>query len=120
MAVPVGLSAQAGASAPTVATSGDRVPVPEPTPQALAYRRSGTVLWVLDNLWALLFPAILLWTGFSARMRDWSRAIGRKWFFVIAIYWVLFLVVNTVVDLPRVYYEEFIRQHSYGLSNQTL
>ena len=119
MAVPVGLSAQADASA-AVAASGDRVPVPEPTAQALAYRRSGNVLWVLDNLWALLFPAILLWTGFSGRMRDWSRTIGRKWFFVIAIYWVLFLIVNTVVDLPRVYYEEFVRQHAYGLSNQTL
>jgi len=120
LAAPVGLSGQVDPSVPAVASSGDRVPVPEPTPQALAYRRSGTVLWALDNLWALLFPAILLWTGFSARMRDWSRTIGRKWFFVIAIYWVLFLVVNTVVDLPRVYYEEFIRQHSYGLSNQTL
>ena len=94
--------------------------VPEPTAKALAYHRSGTVLWVLDNLWALVVPAVLLWTGFSARMRDWSRKIGRKWFFVIAVYWILFVILNTVVDLPRVYYEEFIRQHAYGLSNQTL
>ena len=105
----VGLSAQSAPPAPDTpaaaqTASGDRVPVPEPTAQALAYHRSGTVLWVLDNLWALLVPAVLLWTGFSARMRDWSRRIGRKWFFVIAVYWVFFVVLNTVVDLPRVYY----------------
>ena len=125
IALSAGLSAQSAPQAPDTpaagqAASGDRVAVPEPTAQALAYRRSGTVLWVLDNLWALLVPAVLLWTGFSARMRDWSRKIGRKWFFVIAVYWVFFVVLNTVVDLPRVYYEDFIRQHAYGLSNQTL
>jgi len=125
IALSAGLSAQSAPQAPDTpaagqAASGDRVAVPAPTAQALAYHRSGTVLWVLDNLWALLVPAVLLWTGFSARMRDWSRKIGRKWFFVIAVYWVFFVVLNTVVDLPRVYYEGFIRQHAYGLSNQTL
>ena len=125
IALSAGLSAQSAPQAPDTpaagqAASGDRVAVPSPTAQALAYHRSGTVLWVLDNLWALLVPAVLLWTGFSARMRDWSRKIGRKWFFVIAVYWVFFVVLNTVVDLPRVYYEGFIRQHAYGLSNQTL
>jgi STE24 endopeptidase len=100
--------------------SGDRVTVPEPTAQALAYHRSGTILWVLNTLWALVVPAVLLWTGLSARMRDWSQAVGRRWFFVIAIYWVIFTILTTVVDLPRVYYESFIRQHAYGLSNQTI
>jgi Zn-dependent protease with chaperone function len=125
VALPVGLSGQPGpeasqTAAPAQASSGDRVAVPEPSAQALAYHRSGTVLWFLNTAWALIVPAVLLWTGFSARMRDWSRAIGRKWFFVIAIYWVLFTVLSFVVDLPRVYYEGFVRQHAYGLSNQTL
>jgi Zn-dependent protease with chaperone function len=53
-------------------------------------------------------------------MRDWSRAIGRRWFFIVAVYWIIFTVVTTVIDLPRVYYESFVRQHAYGLSNQTL
>jgi len=98
----------------------DRVAVPEPTPQALAYRRSGNLLWVIDTVWALLVPAVLLWTGASARMRDWARAIGRKWFFVVGLYFVFFVLVTTVIDLPLVYYETYVRQHAYGLSNQTV
>ena len=98
----------------------DRVAVPEPTEQAKAYHRSGNVLWVLDTAWALVLPALVLWTGFSARMRDWARRAGRYWFFTVALYWVLFTVITTVIDLPRAYYEGFVRQHAYGLSNQTL
>ena len=124
MALSVGLSAQPAPQVPDAPAaqpaSSDRVGVPEPTAQALAYHRSGTVLWVINTLWALVLPAVLLWTGLSARMRDWARAVGRRWFFVIAVYWVIFTILTTVVDLPRVYYESFIRQHAYGLSNQTL
>ena len=101
-------------------TSSDRVAVPEPTEQAKAYHRSGNVLWVLDTAWALVLPALLLWTGLSARMRDWARRAGRYWFFTVALYWILFTVITTVIDLPRAYYEGFVRQHAYGLSNQTL
>jgi len=104
----------------TAAAPAGRVAVPEPTPQALAYHRSGNVIWAFNTAWGLLVPAVILWTGFSGRMRDWARAIGRNWFFTVAIYWVIFTLVSTVVDLPRVYYESFVRQHAYGLSNQTL
>jgi Zn-dependent protease with chaperone function len=106
-------------TAPQPASS-DRVAVPEPTEQAKAYHRSGNVLWVLDTAWALVLPALLLWTGLSARMRDWARRAGRYWFFTVALYWVLFTIITTVIDLPRAYYEGFVRQHAYGLSNQTL
>src|SRR6185436_4430087 len=96
------------------------VPVPEPTAQALAYHRSGNIIWVFNTVWGLLIPALFLWTGFSGRIRDWSARIGRKWFFTVAIYWVIFTLISTIIDLPRVYYEGFLRQHAYGLSNQTI
>ena len=110
------LLAPAGAMAQSAS---DRVTVPEPSAKALAYRHSGNILWVANTVWGLFVPALFLWTGFSARMRDWATRIGRKWFFVVAIYWVIFTLVSMVIDLPRVYYEEFVRQHAYGLSNQT-
>jgi Zn-dependent protease with chaperone function len=97
----------------------ERVQVPEPTEKALAYHRSGNVIWAATTMWGLLVPAVFLWTGFSARMRNWARAIGRKWFFVVAAYWVIYTVISTVIDLPRAYYVGFVRQHAYGLSNQT-
>ena len=71
--------------------------VPEPTPQALSYYRSGNVLWVVGNIWDLLIPSLLLFVGVSARIRDWAQRIGRKWFFIIGLYFIAF----TPDHLPR-------------------
>jgi len=122
-----GLAARQGGppSQPTVTASaahpsGERVPVPAPTTKALSYYHSGTVLWVVDNLWGLLVPALFLFTGLSARLRTWAARLGRRWFFTIALYFVAFSVLMFLINLPLAYYEGFVREHAYGLSNQTL
>ncbi len=108
----------------SVQTHGDRdeaaVPVPQPSEKALRYYRSGNVLWAVDLVWGIFIPCLFLFTGFSARIRDWARKLGRKWFFVVGIYITVFLLINFVLDLPLSYYEEFVREHAYGMSNQTL
>jgi Zn-dependent protease with chaperone function len=95
------------------------VTVPPPSDKAMRYYRSGNVLWGIDTLWGLAVPALLLFTGFSARMRDIARRIGRKWFFTVAVYGILFTLVGFVLDLPLSWYEGFVREHAYGLSDQT-
>lgn len=95
------------------------VAVPIPSEKAMRYHSSGNVLWVIENLWALFVALALLLTGLSAGMRDLARRVGRKWIFVVALYAVLFSVVTFIVDLPLSYYTGFVRQHAYGLSNQT-
>jgi Zn-dependent protease with chaperone function len=119
--VPAGQSAAPSSSTATPATARDQSPVavPEPSETAMARYRSGIVLWVADTVWGFLLPALILFTGFSARMRDWAVRIGRKRFFIIAAYFAIFSVITYVIDLPRAYYEEFVRDHAYGLSNQT-
>ncbi|MGH9751240.1 MAG: M48 family metallopeptidase [Blastocatellia bacterium] len=102
----------------TSAQSG-AVPVPEPIEKAVSYYRSGIVLWIVNILWGLLIPALFLFTGFSARIRDWAKRIGKWWFFVIGLYFAIFLIINFVIDLPLSYYQGYERQHAYGLSNQT-
>jgi STE24 endopeptidase len=111
-------SAPAARPAPTEADSSP-VPVPQPSPLAMQRYRSGIVLWIVDTIWGFVLPGIILFTGLSARMRDWATRVGRKWFFIIALYFALFSVLTFVVDFPRAYYEEFVRDHAYGLSNQT-
>jgi STE24 endopeptidase len=96
------------------------VAVPEASAKALRYYRTGNVLWIVETLWGLIVPAALLFTGFSARMRNLAQRVGRKWVFVAAVYAILFSLVTFVLDLPLSYYTEFVRQHAYGLSNQTL
>src|SRR5262249_24216302 len=96
------------------------VPVPEPSEKAVSYYRSGILLWIVNILWGLLIPALFLFTGFSARIRDWAKRIGRCWFFLIGVYFAIFLIINFVINLPLSYYQGFAREHAYGLSNQTL
>ncbi|MCI0415444.1 M48 family metallopeptidase [bacterium] len=95
------------------------VAVPVMSEKAVRYYRSGTVLWLVNIVLGLLIPALFLFTGFSARIRDWAQSLGRKWFFVIAIYFVVFTIMNFLIYFPLSYYQDFVRQHAYDLSNQT-
>ena len=94
------------------------IPVPVPSDTAMQYYRTGN-LWWLGTTWGLLIPIVLLWSGLSARMRDLARRIGKNWFFTVAIYGVLFVVLTTVIDLPFDWLQSFVRPHAYGLSSQT-
>ena len=58
--------------------------------------------------------------GFPRRWRTLAQRLGRRWFFLVGIYLVLFLAICFLIDLPLNYYEGFVRQHAYGMSNQTL
>ena len=102
------------------AGSSDRVEVPEPSAKALEYYRSGNVLWVVDAVWGLLVPAVFLFAGFSGRIQAWAERRTRRWVLVVVLYFVTFSAITFVLDLPLAYYEGFVRQHAYGLSNQTL
>jgi Zn-dependent protease with chaperone function len=120
---PVGAVAGLAVTAQMTAAPVDEdapVEVPPASDKAMAYYRSGNVLWVINLIWSSALFVLILATGFSATLRSWSQQIGRRWFFTLVIYWVLFNLITTLVDLPRAYYEEFVRQHAYGLSNQTL
>lgn len=95
------------------------VAVPPATPTALRYYTSGNRLWIVDQLVSFALLALILFTGLSARLRTWSRRIGRRWFFTIVVDFALFTIATSLVTLPLTYYTEFVRQHDYGLSNQT-
>ena len=94
------------------------VAVPKPSEKAMQYYRSGNVLWIVSQLVELAIPALILFTGFSARMRNVARSIGRKWFFIVAVYFILYSLLAYLLALPLAYYAGYVRQHAYGLSNQ--
>jgi len=113
--------AQTTAAAPNAQlTSSDApVPVPAPSEKALRYHHGNNYIWAGYTLADLLVPAFYLLTGLSARVRTLAQKIGRRWFFTIAIYAVLSLLLLYLIRLPFGYYFGFVRQHAYGLSNQT-
>ncbi len=96
------------------------VAVPEPSPRAMEYYRSGNLLWIVSQATALAIPALVLLTGLSTRIRNLAQRIGRKWFFVVVVYFVLYSVLQGVLQFPLLFYAGYVREHAYGLSNQTL
>jgi len=115
---------------PTPATVADRgavlssddsapVRVPEPGEKALRFYRSGNVLWCLRVFWELLVPALVLFTGLSARIRNRAEQIGRNWLLAVMIYIGVFMALKYLVEFPLNCYQGFVRQHAFGLSNQT-
>ena len=94
------------------------VTVPAPSEKAMRYYYGGWVLWWVNTAWGLVLPAAFLFTGFSARVRDWARAIGRWWWPTIGVYLVMFLAITFLLNFPLDYYQGFLRPHEYGLSNQ--
>jgi len=96
-----------------------RIAVPEPSPQAIAYYHGGNVLWLVSQATALAIPAVVLLSGFSARIRNLARRIGRKWLFVVLVYFVIYSALEWALHFPLAFYAGYLRQHAYGLSNQT-
>jgi STE24 endopeptidase len=98
----------------------DTVAVPPPSQTAMRYHRSGNILWGVETALGLLIPGLILFTGLSARLRNVSRKVGRRWLPTVLAYALLFTIVMAVATLPLAYYGGYVRQHEYGLSNQSL
>lgn len=80
------------------------------------------------RLWNFLLTAglslILLTTGLSARMRNAAeRVVPFRWGQAplrTLVYGAQYFLFVTILGFPLTIYEEFYREHQYGLSNQTL
>ena len=83
-----------------------------------AYFEGGYWLQLADIVYALAIAAALLWLGLSSRMRDWAAARSPNRTVQILIYVAAYNIVLAAVAFPLTVYEEFYREHAYGLSNQ--
>lgn len=120
MAAPVpGAEASATVAAPAASAESGPVAVPIPSEKAMRYYESGIVIWWIELLWGFAVPALLLFAGFSARIRTFAQRIGKRWFPTVAIYFALFAILTFMLGLPLAYFTGFVREHAYGLSNQT-
>jgi len=84
-----------------------------------AYFEGGYWLQLWDFLSTVVVMWLLLRFRVSMRMRDFAERITRFRALQTAIYWLLFIVVLFVATFPLTIYEGYIREHKYGLSNQT-
>lgn len=84
-----------------------------------AYFEGGYWLQLWDFLLGVAVNLVLLGTGLSSRMRNLAERLVNFRPIQTFLYWVQYLVVTTVVLLPMTIYEGFVREHRYGLANQT-
>jgi STE24 endopeptidase len=61
---------------------------------------------------------LLLETKISARIRDVAERLTRLRWLRSFLYWLGFVVVTAAFTFPLTLYEDFFREHKYGLSNQ--
>ena len=99
----------------------DPLPIPQPTPEALAYHHGQDLFWLADQALGFLFPAVILFAGWSAGLTRWSRRVtGGRWYFTLALYALIYSVIAFVVELPLSYERDYVFAHAYDQSNQTL
>jgi STE24 endopeptidase len=83
-----------------------------------SYFEGGYVLTLVDALYAIAVSALLLWSRFSAGIRNFAQRRTRSRFWQVSIYVAIYFVTVAVLSFPLTLYESFFREHAYGLSNQ--
>jgi STE24 endopeptidase len=84
-----------------------------------AYFEGGYWLILWNYLLSAAIAIFILSSGISARLRDWAARRTRFKAMQVALYTIAFLLLNAVLTFPLSVYEEFYREHQYGLATQT-
>ncbi|MGA9572549.1 MAG: M48 family metalloprotease, partial [Lysobacterales bacterium] len=91
---------------------------PEQRARSDAYFEGGYWINLWDVLVTLAVAGLLLFSGTSRKMREWSEKIGRSRFLHTTIYALMFIVAVYLLYLPWTIYLGFWREHQYGLATQ--
>jgi len=94
------------------------VAIPPPTELAVKFYESGNILWVFKQVWVLALPAVIVFTGLSAKIRELARFLGRRAIWTFIVFLIIYSILMALVSFPIDYYSGFIRMHEYGLSSQ--
>lgn len=92
---------------------------PDKKARSDAYFEGGYWLQLWDFLFAAAVAILLLQSRISARIRDWAVRISSWRGVQDLLYFIVFLMITTVIQFPLVVYEGYIREHKYGLATQT-
>jgi STE24 endopeptidase len=84
-----------------------------------AYFEGGYWLILWDFVVTAVIYLLILGSGLSARMRDRVERITPSPALQSALYGALFIVVTAIASLPWDFWQGYVREHSYGLSNLT-
>jgi STE24 endopeptidase len=96
----------------------DTIP-PDAKARSDAYFEGGYWLILWNFLVTAAIALFLLTTRLSARMRDVAARLTRFRLIQAGIYGIEFAMVTALLSFPLNFYEGFMREHQYAMSNQT-
>src|ERR1700736_4636221 len=106
---------------PTAATNAYLAQIPaDKTARSDAYFEGGYWMILWDFLYGVAVALLLLNLRWSARARDLAERVTRFKPVHTFVYWMQYLVLTTLLVFPLTVYEEYFREHKYGLATQTL
>lgn len=85
-----------------------------------AYFEGGYWLKLWGWLWGVGLALLLLVGGWSARLRSWAERRARGRWLQALLYSAGLILLLMVLTLPFTIYDDWWREHQYGLSNLTL
>ena len=104
----------------TTATNAYLAQIPaDKTARSDAYFEGGYWMILWDFLYGVVVALLLLNLRWSARMRDFSERVTRFKPVHTFVYWVEYTLLTTILLFPLTVYEEYFREHKYGLATQT-
>ncbi len=104
----------------TAATNAYLAQIPaDKTARSDAYFEGGYWLILWDFLYGVVVALLLLNLRWSARMRDLAERVTRFRPVHTFVYWLQYLVLTTILVFPLTVYEDYFREHKYGLATQT-
>src|SRR5579862_4946774 len=90
------------------------------SPEVKRYNRIQRWLSLSDTLIGFALLIVLLVTGWTGRLRDWSYLGARQhYFFAVFLYVLMFSIIAKVINSPLDFFG-FRLEHRYHLSNQKL
>ncbi len=104
----------------TSAAAMSLVDIPAPDDRTMRYYYSGIGLWLASIAIGILVPGVVLFSGISASIRDWAGKRSERPALQIFWFFLVFTLISLAVELPFSFYAEYVRQHEYGLSSQSL
>ena len=84
-----------------------------------AYFEGGYWLILWDFLYGAALALLLLQMGWSGKMRDIAERVTRFKPLQTFVYWIEYVLLTTVLAFPQTVYEDYFREHKYGLATQT-
>jgi STE24 endopeptidase len=117
--LPEPLATPSGMADPEAATRAwlETIP-PDEKARSDAYFEGGYWLILWNFLVTAAIALLLLAIKISARIRDFAIALTTNRPIQAGIYAIVFALIAWILNLPLNYYEGFVREHHYGMSNQ--